>query len=169
MARTLKAPSLLSHVFPGPFICESHPPIRPAPVTPHPRRRLICPGRHTARHDAPHPAPRVATAPHCPAPRRATPRATAQDTASQGTPQHAPQHRTPQARERHTTRYRAGHRKPGDRTWPFCLWIDCGKPVDNSHHPLGDFRTSTRYPQFVHKFSTTYPQVIHRFQTSHAV
>jgi len=151
------------------MLSKPDPPIRPAPVTPHPRRRLLAANPHTPRHPAPHHAPRVATAPHCRGPRRATSRATSPDTASQGTPQHTPPRRTPQARGRHSPRHSSRHRKPGVAIAPFCLWITCGKPVDNSPPPLGDFHTSTSSPHFVHKLSTSYPQVIHRFSTSHAV
>ena len=103
------------------------PPILFAPVTPHPRRRLVCANPHTTRHKPPHHAPRSVSAPHCRDSRRATPdatgrhstrheqghrkpgnatvHATAKDTASQGTPHHTLPRRTPQARERHTSRH----------------------------------------------------------------
>jgi len=87
------------------MLSKPDPPIRPAPVTPHPRRRLLAANPHTPRHPAPHHAPRVATAPHCRGPRRATPRATGRHSATLS-----------RSTTRHIPRHESRHRKPGDAT-----------------------------------------------------
>ena len=141
------------------------PPILFAPVTPHPRRRLVCANPHTTRHKPPHHAPRSVSAPHCRDSRRATPDATG----------------------RHSTRHEQGHRKPGNATpaatgrhssAPFrarCphsrgqpvdnLLITCGKPLLARGYEDGVVDNSTTYPHVIHRLSTGYPQV----KTSHAM